>query len=198
MFTTFLAAAALVVPAIAFNMATPVLTQCGQSQLTWDDTGSGPYSVWALDPNDPCGNALAELGNHNGSSMTWYNITLPAGQSVEFLVEDTQSNEAWSATTVVGAGSDSSCLSASQLSAVSSAAAAPAASPSTAAAAQPTSAAPVSAAHPTTKAAANAASAPSSSSKPAAVAGAISGASAASFSIPALALSAVVGVFALL
>jgi len=194
MFATLIAAAAFVAPALLvsanFNMASPAVNQCGQVHVTWDDTGKGPYNLVVLDAANPCGDPLVNLGDHDGTSMTWYAANLPQGTNLQFSVEDTTGNEAWSADTLVGGG-DNSCLSDAQKSAAS---AASAKTTTTAAAGTTTTAKTTSSGGKTTAPAVNAGSKPTSVS----VAGAISGASMASFSLPALALSAAVGFFTLL
>lgn len=114
MFSTLITVALFLAPAISgvvgFNMATPTLTQCQNSSITWDkSTGGAPYNLIVVPNSDPCGDAIADLGDHNGLSMTWL-AALPAGMSLLFSLEDASGAEAWSGTMVVGASNDSSCV----------------------------------------------------------------------------------------
>jgi len=68
--------------------------------------------------DDPCSDVVADLGDHDGTSMTWM-VNLPAGTNVMISLEDGNGDEAWSGAMVVGPSNDSSCLPAAS-SAVSS------------------------------------------------------------------------------
>lgn len=59
--------------------------------------------------NDPCGDAVAEVGVTPNNFKTW-NVTAPAGAKVQVLVEDSDANEAWTGIITVGASDDSSCV----------------------------------------------------------------------------------------
>ncbi|KDQ57156.1 hypothetical protein JAAARDRAFT_157271 [Jaapia argillacea MUCL 33604] len=117
--TTFFFALAIQAVVADFTIDTPTFTQCQKSQVTWQDTGAGPYNLVVVPGSDPCGDVLADLGDHAGTSMTWL-VNLAAGTSVELSLEDASGNEAWSGVITIGSSSDSSCLPAAASSASSS------------------------------------------------------------------------------
>ncbi|RDB26273.1 hypothetical protein Hypma_006707 [Hypsizygus marmoreus] len=113
MFSTLFTLALLAVPAIQgvlaeFAVNSPALTQCKESKISWEAT-NGPYNLIVVPAAEPCGDALADLGDHTGTSFTW-KPTLPAGTKVQLSVEDADGEEAWSQTITVEAGDDTSCL----------------------------------------------------------------------------------------
>ncbi|KAG2072808.1 hypothetical protein BDR04DRAFT_1095981 [Suillus decipiens] len=91
-----------------FTVDTPSLTQCGNAQITWT-ASSPPYNLLVVPADDPCDEALVDLGQLSGLSYQW-NVALAAGTAVVLFIEDSQENEAWSGTMTVGASNDSSCL----------------------------------------------------------------------------------------
>ncbi|THH07058.1 hypothetical protein EW145_g3636 [Phellinidium pouzarii] len=110
-----------------FNINTITLTQCAPAHVTWD-ASIAPYDLAVVAANDTCGPVLLDLGEHDGVSMTWPNVTFPSGTALVFSLLDANDEEAWSGSMVVGDG-DASCLpgatsATSATSAVSSAAAA--------------------------------------------------------------------------
>jgi len=113
MFTTFitvaLLAANIIQGVVAFGMVTPELTQCKDAHITWNQT-KAPYNLVVVPSNNTCGDILADLGDHNGTSMTW-KVTLRAGNEVTLSVEDAYGDEAWSGSITIGASTDNSCLS---------------------------------------------------------------------------------------
>ncbi|EIN09775.1 hypothetical protein PUNSTDRAFT_125835 [Punctularia strigosozonata HHB-11173 SS5] len=115
MYTTLVSTAALVftlaVSAVSaeFTVSTPQLNQCGSAQITWSD-GKGPYNLVVVPAEDPCGDILADLGDHSGASMTWKNINFAAGTKVMLSLEDDNEDEAWSGEITIGASDDASCL----------------------------------------------------------------------------------------
>ncbi|KII85035.1 hypothetical protein PLICRDRAFT_45143 [Plicaturopsis crispa FD-325 SS-3] len=126
MFTTLFTAALFLAPAIrsvsaGFSITeTQNVVQCQDAHFAWA-MGTGPYNLVAVPSDDPCGNILADLGDHNGSSTTW-KVTLPAGTKVVFSLEDSKGDDAWSDEVTVGASSDASCLSGSNSTSTSSSA----------------------------------------------------------------------------
>jgi len=113
MFSTFftialLAASAFQTVLADFAINTPALIQCQDAKISWEAT-KGPYNLIVVPAENPCGDALADLGDHTGTSMTW-KPTLPAGTKVQLSLEDVNGDEAWSGTITVGAGNDTSCV----------------------------------------------------------------------------------------
>jgi len=114
MFATFLTVALFVALAIQgaiaeFTISTPTLTQCQDSKISWQST-KGPYNLIVVKSDDPCGDPVVDLGNHDGTSMTW-KATLPAGLKVELSLEDASGDEAWSGVITVADSGDASCVS---------------------------------------------------------------------------------------
>jgi len=113
MFLTFLSTALLALlcsPAFgsAFNVSTPVFTQCAPVQLSWDST-YGPFNVLIANQSDPCGYAVADLGDCNTNSVTWI-VAIPKGWYVLISVEDGSGDDAWSQPILVQASDNTSCL----------------------------------------------------------------------------------------
>ncbi|KAJ7104057.1 hypothetical protein B0H15DRAFT_873440 [Mycena belliarum] len=112
MFATLLTFALFAAPALngvaALNIDTPALTQCGSAHITWDKS-KGPYNLIVVDSADPCGDVLADLGDHTGTSITW-KVNFPANKTLMFSLEDADGQEAWSGAMKVAASSDVSCL----------------------------------------------------------------------------------------
>jgi hypothetical protein len=118
MFATLITVALLLAPAIQgvvadFTMDTPELTQCQEAHITWDKT-TGPYNLIVVHSDDPCGDPIADLGDHAGPSMSW-NVSILAGSQVELSVLDAGGDEAWSGVITVGASTNVSCLSPTDL-----------------------------------------------------------------------------------
>ncbi|KAF8199590.1 hypothetical protein BJ912DRAFT_921992 [Pholiota molesta] len=113
MFSTFLTVALLVAPAIQgvladFAINSPDLVQCKSAKISWQAT-KGPYNLIVVAASDPCGPALAEVGDFTTTSMQWTaNIT--AGTKVQLSLVDADDNEAWSNVITVGNNTDASCL----------------------------------------------------------------------------------------
>ncbi|KZT29747.1 hypothetical protein NEOLEDRAFT_1106320 [Neolentinus lepideus HHB14362 ss-1] len=116
-----------------FSIDTPQLTQCGDAHVTWENTGAGPYNLIVVPASDPCSDVLADLGDHQGTSMSW-KVNFPAGTQLMFSLEDDNGDEAWSGSMTVGGSSDASCLPAVSSSAAASSAAASSAAASSSAA----------------------------------------------------------------
>lgn len=91
-----------------FSIDTPSLIQCAGAQITWT-ASSPPYNLLVASADDLCGEALVDLGQQTGLSYQW-GVALASGTAVVLFIEDSQGNEAWSGTSIVGASSDSSCL----------------------------------------------------------------------------------------
>ncbi|KIJ66982.1 hypothetical protein HYDPIDRAFT_180615 [Hydnomerulius pinastri MD-312] len=100
-----------------FTIDTPSFVQCQDSQITWT-SATGPYTLLAVPADDVCGEALQDLGDQTGLSMT-YKVNIAAGTQVVLFLEDSNGDEAWSGTITVGASNDTSCLGTSTGSAAS-------------------------------------------------------------------------------
>lgn len=110
MFSTLFTIALLAVPALAdFAVNSPTLTQCQPAHISWAPT-KAPYNLIIVADDDQCGDPLVSLGDHDGTSITWPNTTLPAGYKVVISVEDGDGNEAWSQPLTVQPSDDSSCV----------------------------------------------------------------------------------------
>lgn len=110
MFSTLFTVALLAASAFAdFAVNTPTLTQCQDAQISWQNT-KAPYNIIAVPSQNPCGDALADLGDHNATSITW-KVALLAGTKVQLSVEDANGDEAWSGIITVAKSSDVSCIS---------------------------------------------------------------------------------------
>ncbi|KAI0264479.1 hypothetical protein BC834DRAFT_1042389 [Gloeopeniophorella convolvens] len=217
MFSTLLSASLLSVLAIRavradFAVQTPIFTQCQPAQFAWNTT-DGPYNVIVVDEANECGPTLADLGDHNSSSLTW-TVSIPAGKKVLVSVLDGKSQEAWSGPIEVQPSSNTSCLSAADRAAIggnatsivvslpgSSSAAAPSSTPAAPATpatpiiygGQSTDGTPDASLNPD----ANSPDANNAGSDPAAPIGAVSGAlSSYRLSAPALALGAITALLA--
>ncbi|KAJ7285088.1 hypothetical protein C8J57DRAFT_709311 [Mycena rebaudengoi] len=109
MFATLLTLALIAAPALAaFEVETPVLTQCAPTKITWSG-GKGLTNILLVHPDEPCGPIVADLGDHDGTSLTW-TPNLPVGTKVQFSLADENDEEAWSGPITIKAGTDSSCL----------------------------------------------------------------------------------------
>ncbi|KAJ7170765.1 hypothetical protein C8R43DRAFT_980985 [Mycena crocata] len=112
MFATLLTLALFAAPALngvsAFQMNTPDLTQCGSARITWEKT-KGPYNLIVVDSAEPCGEPLADLGDHDGTSITW-KVDFASKSKLMFSLEDANGDEAWSGEMTVGNSTDASCL----------------------------------------------------------------------------------------
>ncbi|KAI0303803.1 hypothetical protein B0F90DRAFT_1709163 [Multifurca ochricompacta] len=117
MFSTLFSATLLSLLAVRavhadFTVQTPAFTQCAPARFSWDHTG-GPYNIIIANETDPCGDTVADLGDHQSNSLTW-NVTIPAGWKIMISVEDAHGDEAWSGAIVVQHSNDDSCLSAAE------------------------------------------------------------------------------------
>jgi hypothetical protein len=113
MFATFLSLALFIAPAIQgalaeFAISTPALTQCKDARISWEKT-EGPYNLIIVKPEDPCGDPILDLGDHDGTVLNW-KVTLPAGIEVQLSLEDKDGDEAWSGKITVGDSDDASCV----------------------------------------------------------------------------------------
>jgi len=124
MFATLLTLALFFAPAVLASLSidTPEFTQCSPAKIAWSGSDASAYNLIVVPANDVCGDAIADLGDHSGPSITW-NVTLPAGLEVVLSLEDSTGDEAWSGTITVKPSTDSSCVPASLLSEVASSAA---------------------------------------------------------------------------
>ncbi|KAF8643266.1 hypothetical protein AX16_009150 [Volvariella volvacea WC 439] len=101
MFSTLLTVALFVAPAIqgalaqeGFAVSTPELVQCQDTKVTWQAT-RGPYNVYLLNPDDPCGPELAHVGQFDTTYHT-FQVPLPEGIEAQVLVEDADGEQAYS------------------------------------------------------------------------------------------------------
>ncbi|KAF9007600.1 hypothetical protein BDQ17DRAFT_1237828 [Cyathus striatus] len=113
MFSTLLTVALFVAPAIQgvfaeFSISTPDLVQCKSAKISWEET-TAPYNLIVVSPEDPCGDALVDVGDFNKSSISW-TPNLPAGTLVQLSLEDANGDEAWSGNITIAASDDESCL----------------------------------------------------------------------------------------
>jgi len=78
-----------------FKVATPPsVASCKPINFTWAATKE-PYNLIIVKSSDPCGNIIADLGDHKSNHYLW-NADLPVG-SYSLSVEDDKGNEGWSA-----------------------------------------------------------------------------------------------------
>jgi len=111
LFTTLLTATFFVTSALGFSVTTTPdksAPECGVLKIKWDDTGAKSYNVLLLNPKDLCGDALADLGDHSSTQISW-KVTLKKGTQFVVSVEDNKGDEALSPTITVEKG-DSSCV----------------------------------------------------------------------------------------
>lgn len=112
MFSTLLKLALLAAPALAdFAISRPDFTQCKDATISWEKT-NGPYNLIIVNATDPCGDSVADLGDHDGTKITW-KVALPAGYKVQLSLEDADGEEAWSGDITVAESNDASCIPAS-------------------------------------------------------------------------------------
>ena len=93
---------------------TPQFTQCEVANITWTQT-NGPYDLIITPAEDPCGEAIADLGELNGLS-TSYTVAIAAGTEVVLSLQDAEGEEAWSGTITVDGSDNTSCLNATSTS----------------------------------------------------------------------------------
>ncbi|KAA1467634.1 hypothetical protein DENSPDRAFT_877479 [Dentipellis sp. KUC8613] len=112
LFTVTLLSAGAIKGALAgLAINSPTLVQCEDAHVSWAST-KGPYNLIVTPGDEPCGDAIVDLGDHDGTTMT-YNVALPAGQKVLLSLQDANGDEAWSQELTVQPGSNSACLPAS-------------------------------------------------------------------------------------
>lgn len=114
MFSTLFKLALLAAPALAdFAISSPKFTQCKEADISWAKTaGQQSYNLIIVNASNPCGDALADLGDHEGTKISW-KVALPAGLEVQLSLEDSNGDEAWSQTIKVADSDDASCVPAS-------------------------------------------------------------------------------------
>ncbi|TFK74095.1 hypothetical protein BDN72DRAFT_854244 [Pluteus cervinus] len=103
----FVATAAQVVLA-EFAVNNPDVTQCQSAHVSWQPT-TGPYNVYVVNPDDPCGPEITHLGQFD-TTVYDFQAPFPTGLKIQFYIEDNAGDEAWSAPITVGSSSDSSCV----------------------------------------------------------------------------------------
>ncbi|KAL5525965.1 hypothetical protein ACEPAG_7303 [Sanghuangporus baumii] len=91
-----------------FTIYTVALNQCDSAHITWTQA-KAPFNLAVVPVGDPCNSILVDLGDHDHLSMTWPNVTVPAGTKVMLSLLDSSDQEAWSGEITVGEGS-SACL----------------------------------------------------------------------------------------
>jgi hypothetical protein len=124
MYTTFFSVAlffGLTINAVfaEFPVSTPDIFACNGSEVnfSWQPT-TGPYSVLLVSAEDPCGDPIMDLGDTKNTAMTMKTDKLKEGLKVQISVEDSNGDEGWSGDITV-----QKCVAASSV-AVSSGAAA--------------------------------------------------------------------------
>jgi len=129
MFSTFLTVALFLAPALQgalaeFAVSTPPeLTQCGDGHVGWEPT-TGPYNVFVVNPEDPCGEELAHLGE-TGDTWIDFPVTFASGTNVQLYIEDANGDDAWSGSVTVSESSDGTCLEGGDAAAAAAGGAAP-------------------------------------------------------------------------
>ncbi|KAF8239673.1 hypothetical protein L208DRAFT_15391 [Tricholoma matsutake] len=78
----------------AVTIDTPNITQCEAFQITWSGA-IDPVNIIIVSAANPCGQPLADLGDHNGTSTT-SNTTITPGSVIQLSLLDADDNEAWS------------------------------------------------------------------------------------------------------
>jgi hypothetical protein len=116
--TLFAAAALNGAAAQDLTIDTPQMTTCEPVDITWSST-QGPYNLIMVAPGE-C-DALVDLGDQDGTSVTWTPDVAP-GTQLELSLLDANNEEAWSGTITVQQGSNTSCVSSQALAAASSSA----------------------------------------------------------------------------
>jgi len=112
MFSTLLKLAFLAAPALAdFAISQPKFTQCKSADISWEKT-NGPYNLIIVNATNPCGDSVADLGDHDDTKISW-KVAIPAKWQVQLSLEDKNGDEAWSGTIEVEDSDDTSCIPAS-------------------------------------------------------------------------------------
>jgi hypothetical protein len=93
--------------ALAFAVNNPPLNQCESAKITWEAT-KGPYDLVIVPAANPCGDALAEVGEFTKTWVDW-TVNVAAGTIVQISLVDANDDEAWSRNITVGPGS-ATCL----------------------------------------------------------------------------------------
>jgi hypothetical protein len=119
MFATFLTVTLLTslaaqgVLADEFHFDTPAkVVQCQDVTLKWAKT-KGPYNLVVVKPSDPCGEPLADLGDHADPQVTW-KVNFKPGTKLTFSALDANGEEGWTKAVEVQKSDDASCLPTSQ------------------------------------------------------------------------------------
>jgi hypothetical protein len=119
LFTVF-ASCVLSVLAGSLAINTPTdLSSCAPVTISWqaspgvgppNSVVSPPFELDVLDADEPCEDALFELGHINATSYKWAAPPLKAGQKVIFALTDKTGLEVWSSPVTVKAGASTTCL----------------------------------------------------------------------------------------
>ncbi|CAE6528013.1 unnamed protein product [Rhizoctonia solani] len=86
----------------------PSLIQCQPAQISWNAT-SKPVFISIIPGGNAAAPALLDLGQQNGTSMTW-TVNITSGTSITLKLNDSQGRLAYSAPLTVQASSNSSCI----------------------------------------------------------------------------------------
>ncbi|KAH7884733.1 hypothetical protein F5I97DRAFT_1891566 [Phlebopus sp. FC_14] len=113
--TTFASLALFVAGALAqFTINTPSnVVECEPTLLSWSG-GTAPYFLSILPGSSPSAAALENLGQQNGTSVTW-TCNIQAGTSLGLTLRDSTGAVAQSAPFTVNPGSSTSCLNTTSL-----------------------------------------------------------------------------------
>ncbi|CAE7230512.1 unnamed protein product [Rhizoctonia solani] len=84
------------------------LVQCQPTQLTWNATHT-PVWISCIPGGNPSAPPLKDLGQHNGTSLTWI-VDLPKDTLTTFQLRDMMGAVAYTAPLTVQGSSDSSCV----------------------------------------------------------------------------------------
>jgi len=106
---TFLLTLVLVGVQADLTIFTPELVQCKDVLVTWTSTAPS-YNLIVVPEDNPCDAIVKDLGDHDGTSMTW-KVDIPKYSNVMFSLVDALGEEAWSGTMTVKDSDDASCLS---------------------------------------------------------------------------------------
>jgi len=74
------------------------ISACKPASFSWE-AAKAPYNLVLVESDKPCGDILAELGDHSGTTYTWNNVSLPSsyiGKQITLSIEDADGNEGWS------------------------------------------------------------------------------------------------------
>jgi hypothetical protein len=109
LFSVALFAATVVSTVLAdLSIDTPKFTECQPATISWKGS-QGPYDVYLVDADDPCGDVLYDFGKIIDTNIIW-SVALPANALVELYVQDANLNEAWSGSIRVSSSNNQTCV----------------------------------------------------------------------------------------